>query len=105
MFLQRSLKTKHLPSLLRGVGICFLYGLQDLFSDPLLRLGQFGVGFLLVIGQTLRNLEIPTAHVPVSYETGVVENLRGGVCRVTCKEKVVSRLDAPCYGDARHRPH
>ena len=101
----RSLETKYLPSLLWDVRLCFLHGLQDLFGDSLLRFGQFGVGFLLIVGRSLRNLEIPTAHVPVPYKTGVVENLCGGVCRVTRKEKVISRLDAPCYENARHRPH
>src|SRR5258706_15268471 len=91
--------------LLRSIGFCLLHRLQDLFGDPPLRLGRFGVSFLLLVGQILRNLAVPTAHVPVPYETGVVENLRSAICHVTCKEEIISRLDAPCYENAKHKPH
>jgi len=100
-----SLEAISLLALLRGIGFCLLHRLQDLFGGPLLRLGRYGVGPILLVGQILCNPAFPTAHVPVPYETGVVENLRTAVCYMTRKEEVISRLDAPCYDDAKHKPH
>lgn len=44
----------------------------------------------------LAKLLFPATHVPVPYESTVVEYLRRRVRRVTGEEEVVSWLDSPC---------